>query len=82
MTQFLGIRALAWPTGVRSIQCPSQELNLILELRTLACYPAHSQDVSCGGCRFWLVLVPRQGVEPRLVVSKTTVLPSHSQGRQ
>ncbi len=67
-----------WDTSIHnSVQkkrqkCPRQELNLVLDLRRVACDPAHSKDN--------VVSVPRQGVEPRLAVPKTAVRPSHSQG--
>lgn len=39
-------RTRACRSGSRAVQCPSQELNLILKLRKLVCYPAHPWDVS------------------------------------
>ncbi|WP_417388094.1 hypothetical protein [Gimesia sp.] len=55
------------------MKCPRQELNLIYELRGLAC--------ESGTLQGQMFQVPRQGVEPRLMASKTIVRPSHSQGR-
>ena len=63
-----GLQPGAWPSG-SSVFCkrPRQESNLIYDLRTVACCPAHSKDGK-------IEQVPRQGVEPRLTVSKTVVL--------
>ena len=49
-----------------ALQCPRQESNLVYDLRTVACFPAHSEDM--------LLLASRQGVEPRLAESKSAVL--------
>jgi hypothetical protein len=61
-------------------KCPRQELNLVFDLRRVACDPPHSEDVVSllFGCR--IGQIPRQGVEPRLAVPKTAVRPSHSPG--
>ncbi len=52
-------------------QCPCQELNLVYDLRRVACCPVHFKDST----------VPIQGLEPCLAVSKTAVRPPHSLGK-
>ena len=56
-----------WRTSFQDGQKhPRQESNLVYDLRTVACFPAHSEDM--------LLLASRQGVEPRLAESKSAVL--------
>ena len=38
---------VAWPSGSSvMVKCPRQELNLVLDLRRVACVPAHFEDMS------------------------------------
>ena len=61
-----------WPcllAPASSVKRPRQELNLVFDLRGVACDPAHSEDSLYAG-----FLAPRRGIEPRLAESKSAVL--------
>jgi hypothetical protein len=53
-------------------KCPCQELNLIYDLRRVACSLSHSRDMS--------ISVPRRGVEPRPTASKAAMHPPNPRG--
>ena len=66
-----GLQPVAVPSGSSVDEYPRQELNLVYDLRTVACDPAHSEETLSV---FSTPIAPRQGVEPRLAVPKTAVL--------
>jgi hypothetical protein len=57
----------------RGVECPRQELNLILDLRRVVCESVTLRGLDHG-------TVPRQGIGPCLAASKTAVRPTHSRG--